>query len=120
MALPMLMTALLSGRRRGPQPGQDRQWQLPPRPNESSDKRLLCLSRPAARSGSVWFRHTSHPLGLRDRLSPLFVTFPHGMPCGLMNIQAKAFDKLRNMELLYDKSHSCHSQSDWPVAATRF
>lgn len=42
------------------------------------------------------------------------------MPWGLMSIQTEAFDKLLSMELLYDKSPSCHSQSDWPVAATRF
>lgn len=72
IALAMLMTTLLSARRRGPQPGQGGQWQLPPRPSKNLDKALLCLCRPAAGSGSVWFQHTTHPLGLGDRPQPTF------------------------------------------------
>lgn len=69
--------------------------------------------------GACGFRTHHIHWGLETDYSPLFVTLPHGMPCGLMNIQAEAFDQLRSRELLY-KSHSCHSQSDGPVAATRF
>lgn len=96
-------------------------------PSENLVKALLCLSRLAALGGSLWFQHRWHPPGLSEIPGPTFFTLPHGLPCGLINIQAEALDKLISMAPFYVKkslpavlihklASSCHRILSWADA----